>query len=243
MLRIAEDGLAVAYRQTSRWRTARAEPGIPARAARSRTAGTGAFRGDWCPYCNLTMTALEEAGRRSGTRRHRSGCHAGLTWHVARTAARRNNATCCSATRRTASPVPAAGVRSLARPYPHPPRARPRLSAQRRLTWRLPVPAVFAAESSAAWPSLCSPTSIRRAGRSRDAARSVARGRRGARVAEPLDAAPRRAATSPSSYGLELLVHRESPPASMSAGLPGLFGEHLARMIVAGFPPLRCPRA
>lgn len=110
------------------------------------------FRGDWCPYCDLTMAALEEARPAIEAQGATAvGIMPDGREHVARTAARRgigylllsDPANGFSRTCGLAYDLSPGHVRI------HRARGRDLPALHRDSVWRLPVPAVFVVEPSA----------------------------------------------------------------------------------------------
>lgn len=110
------------------------------------------FRGDWCPYCDLTMAALEEARPAiEALGAQAVGVMPDQREHVARTAARRgigylllsDPANAFSRTCGLAYDLSPGHIRL------HRERGRDFAAQHGDSTWRLPVPAVFVVEPSA----------------------------------------------------------------------------------------------
>ena len=153
MMRVAEDGLAIGDYL----------PDFALEDAAGRTWCSGElldrgplilalFRGDWCPYCNLTMAALEEARPAiEALGATAVGVMPDRREHVARTAARRSIGYLLLSD-------PANGfARTCGLAYDlspghirlHKERGRDFPAQHGDTTWRLPVPAVFVIEPSA----------------------------------------------------------------------------------------------
>lgn len=110
------------------------------------------FRGDWCPYCDLTMAALEEARPAiEALGATAVGIMPDGREHIARTAARRgigylllsDPANAFSRTCGLAYDLSPDHIRL------HRERGRDLPARHRDTTWRLPVPAVFVVEPNA----------------------------------------------------------------------------------------------